>query len=155
MPVNKISSRNLMVEEDIVVKEDMVAYTMMNSYTSGTKFRFYMSIDNEAYIYAFATDLSDPTKVIAKPSGYLLAPYEEERIGDVSNVLFCNGAVINEKNEIYIYYASSDTRLHVAKTTADRLMDYVFHNPPEMFRSLDSAKQRVQLIRKNHPGKEE
>jgi len=106
-------------------------------------------------LYAFATDLLDPTKVIAKPSGYLLAPYEEERIGDVSNVLFCNGAVLNEKNEIYIYYASSDTRLHVAKTTADRLMDYVFHNPPEMFRSLDSAKQRVQLIRKNHPGKEE
>ncbi|MBK6966510.1 MAG: DUF4384 domain-containing protein [Bacteroidales bacterium] len=58
MPVNKISSRNLMVEEDIVVKEDLVAYTMMNSYTSGTKFRFYMTIDNEAYIYAFATDLT-------------------------------------------------------------------------------------------------
>jgi len=58
MPVNKISSRNLMVEEDIVIKEDLVAYTMMNSYTSGTKFRFYMTIDNEAYIYAFATDLT-------------------------------------------------------------------------------------------------
>jgi hypothetical protein len=58
MPVNKISSRNLMVEEDIVLKEDLVAYTMMNSYTSGTKFRFYMTIDNEAYIYAFATDLT-------------------------------------------------------------------------------------------------
>lgn len=58
MPVNRISSRNLMVEEDIVIKEDLVAYTMMNSYTSGTKFRFYMTIDNEAYIYAFATDLT-------------------------------------------------------------------------------------------------
>ena len=58
MPVNKISSRNLMVEEDIVIKEDLVAYTMMNSYTSGTRFRFYMTIDNEAYIYAFATDLT-------------------------------------------------------------------------------------------------
>jgi hypothetical protein len=58
MPVNKISSRNLMVEEDIVIKEDLVAYTMMNSYTSGTKFRFYMNIDKEAYIYAFATDLT-------------------------------------------------------------------------------------------------
>jgi hypothetical protein len=58
MPVNKISSRNLMVEEDVAAKEDLVAYTMMNSYTSGTKFRFYMKVDNEAYIYAFATDLS-------------------------------------------------------------------------------------------------
>jgi len=58
MPANKISSRNLMVEEDVVTKEDLVAYTMMNSYTSGTKFRFYMTVDNEAYIYAFATDLS-------------------------------------------------------------------------------------------------
>jgi len=58
MPVNKISSRNLMVEEDVAAKEDLVAYTMMNSYTSGTKFRFYMTVDNEAYIYAFATDLT-------------------------------------------------------------------------------------------------
>lgn len=100
-------------------------------------------------LYAFATDLKDPTKVIAKPSGYFLAPFEGERVGDVSNVVFCNGAVINEKEEIYIYYASSDTRLHVAKTTKERLLDYVFKNPSEMFRSLDSAKQRLELIKKN------
>ncbi len=100
-------------------------------------------------LYAFATALEDPTRVIAKPSGYLLAPRGEERIGDVSNVLFCNGAVQNEQGKIYLYYGSSDTRLHVAETTIERLTDYVFHNPPEMFRSADSVRQRLSLIRNN------
>ncbi len=74
-------------------------------------------------IYAFATALDDPSRVIAEPGGYLIAPMGEERVGDVSNVVFTNGAVVTENREVYIYYASSDTRLHVATTTLDRLLD--------------------------------
>lgn len=100
-------------------------------------------------LYAFATDLKDPTKVIAKPSGYLMAPQKEERVGDVSNVLFTNGVITSQNDEVFIYYASSDSRQHVAKTTIPILLDYVFHNPKESFRSIDSVKQRIQLIEKN------
>lgn len=100
-------------------------------------------------IYAFATSLEDPFKVIAEPGGFLIAPRGEERIGDVSNVLFTNGAVVNEKGEVYIYYASSDTRTHVAATTVDRLCDYVFNTPADALRSADCVKQRVDLIKKN------
>jgi 4-O-beta-D-mannosyl-D-glucose phosphorylase len=100
-------------------------------------------------LYAFATSFQNPYEVIAKPSGYLLAPYENERIGDVSNVLFCNGAVLKEDGKIFIYYASSDTRIHVATTTLERLEDYLYKNPKEAFRSLDCAKQRIQLIKDN------
>lgn len=100
-------------------------------------------------LYTFATSLEDPSKVIAKPSGLFLAPYDEERVGDVSNVVFCNGAVVNERDEVFIYYASSDTRMHVATTTKEKLMDYVFNTPKEEFRSLDCARQRKELILKN------
>jgi len=101
-------------------------------------------------LYAFATDLDNPTKVIAKPSGYLMAPRGDERTGDVSNVLFCNGLIKTASDEIYLYYGSSDTRLHVAKTDVDRLLDYVFNNPNEKFRSVDSVKQRIELIHNNN-----
>ena len=100
-------------------------------------------------LYAFATDLKDPTKVIAKPSGYLLAPIGEERVGDVSNVVFSNGLIADDSGDIYIYYGSSDTRLHVAKTSVNILIDYVFNNPQEKFRSVDSVKQRIELIKSN------
>ena len=100
-------------------------------------------------IYAFATALDDPFKVIAEPSGYLIAPEGIERVGDVSNVVFTNGAVVNDNNEVYIYYASSDTRLHVASTTLDRLTDYVFNTPPDMLRTADCVKQRIELIKNN------
>lgn len=100
-------------------------------------------------IYAFATDLKEPSKVIAEPSGFLIAPLGEERIGDVSNVVFTNGAVVNENNEVFIYYASSDTRLHVATTTIDRLVDYVFHTPEDPMRSVLCVQQRLELIKKN------
>ncbi len=100
-------------------------------------------------VYAFATDLNDPTKVIAEPSGFLIAPQGEERVGDVSNVVFTNGAIVNEKNEVYIYYASSDTRLHVATTTIDKLKDFVFHTPEDPLRSVLCVQQRCDLIRKN------
>lgn len=100
-------------------------------------------------IYAFATSLEDPFKVIAEPGGFLIAPLGEERVGDVSNVVFTNGAVVNDKNEVYIYYASSDTRTHVAATTVDRLCDYVFNTPTDPLRSMDCVKQRCELIAKN------
>ena len=100
-------------------------------------------------VYAFATDINDPTKVIAEPSGYLIAPQGEERIGDVSNVVFTNGAIVDDDNNVYIYYASSDTRLHVATTTIDKLIDYVFNTPTDPLRSVDCVKQRCELISKN------
>ncbi len=100
-------------------------------------------------IYAFATALDDPTRVIAEPSGFLIAPLGRERVGDVSNVVFTNGAIVNEKEEVFIYYASSDTRLHVATTTLDRLTDYVFSTPEDPLRSVLCVEQRCELIRKN------
>ncbi len=100
-------------------------------------------------IYAFATDLKDPSKVIAEPSGLLIGPRGPERVGDVSNVVFTNGAIALENGEVYIYYASSDTRLHVAGTTMDRLMDYVFNTPEDPMRSPDCVKQRCALVEKN------
>lgn len=100
-------------------------------------------------LYLFATSLEDPTKIIAMPGGHFLAPYDGERVGDVSNVVFCNGAAVNEKGEVFIYYASSDTRLHVATTTVEKLEDYVFNTPEDPYRALDCVKQRIALIEKN------
>lgn len=100
-------------------------------------------------IYAFACDLNEPWKVIAEPGGYLIAPLGAERVGDVSNVVFTNGAVVRENGEVYIYYASDDTRLHVATTTVERLVDYVFNTPADALRSADCVKQRCELISKN------
>lgn len=100
-------------------------------------------------IYAFATSLEDPTKVIAEPSGFLIAPLGSERVGDVSNVVFTNGAIARDNGEVYIYYASSDTRLHVATTTMDKLMDYVFNTPEDPLRSVKCVEQRCDFIRKN------
>jgi len=100
-------------------------------------------------IYAFATALDDPAKVIAQPGGFLIAPYGGERIGDVSNVVFTNGAIVDTDGKVYIYYASSDTRLHVAATDLDRLTDYVFNTPEDPLRSVDCVKQRVDFIRRN------
>lgn len=100
-------------------------------------------------IYLFVTDLKEPWKVIAEPSGFFLAPLGKERVGDVSNVVFTNGAIVNEKNEVYIYYASDDTRLHVATTTIEKLVDYAFHTPEDPLRSADCVKQRCSLIEAN------
>ncbi|NLO08411.1 MAG: glycosidase [Clostridiales bacterium] len=100
-------------------------------------------------IYVFATDLEDPTRIIAEPSGYYIAPMGEERVGDVSNVVFTNGAIVNEDDVVYIYYASSDTRLHVVETTLERLIDYTFNTPADPLRSVDCVRQRCDLISKN------
>lgn len=100
-------------------------------------------------VYAFATSLEDPTKVIAEPGGFLIAPLGGERVGDVSNVVFTNGAIARDNGDVYIYYASSDTRLHVATTTIDKLMDYVFNTPEDPLRSVKCVEQRCDFIRKN------
>jgi 4-O-beta-D-mannosyl-D-glucose phosphorylase len=100
-------------------------------------------------IYAFVTALDNPFKVIAEPGGYLLAPHGAERVGDVSNVVFTNGVVAEKNGRVLIYYASSDTRLHVAESTIDRLLDYCFSAPPDSRTSQDSVLQRIALINKN------
>lgn len=100
-------------------------------------------------LYAFATDLENPGKVIAEPSGLFLSPLGQERIGDVSNVVFTNGAILQENGGIFIYYASSDTRIHVATTTLDKLEDYIFNTPKDPCRSHDCVLQRCELIENN------
>ncbi len=100
-------------------------------------------------IYTFATALDDPGRVIAEPGGYLIAPLGSERTGDVSNVVFTNGAIAAPDGRVYIYYASSDTRLHVATTDIARLTDYVFNTPADPLRSADCVRQRADFIRRN------
>jgi 4-O-beta-D-mannosyl-D-glucose phosphorylase len=100
-------------------------------------------------LYAFLSDLNDPSKVTHAPGGYLIAPEGDERIGDVSNVTFCNGAVRRKDGTIFIYYASSDTRCHVARTTVDKMLDYVTNTPPDALRSAACVRQRIALIEFN------
>jgi 4-O-beta-D-mannosyl-D-glucose phosphorylase len=97
----------------------------------------------------FLSDLNDPSKVIARPGGYFLAPEGEERVGDVSNVVFSNGWVKRKNGDVFIYYGSSDTRMHVAVSTADRLLDYVLNTPEDEFKTGTSVRQRIDLITKN------
>ncbi len=100
-------------------------------------------------LFMFLTDLSEPHKIIARPGGYFLAPEGDERIGDVSNVVFSNGWVMKKNGDVYIYYASSDTRIHVLTTQVVRLLDYVLNTPEDGFRSGTSVQQRMNLIDRN------
>ena len=100
-------------------------------------------------LYMFLTDLKEPNKVIARPGGYFLAPEGEERVGDVSNVVFSGGWVKRKNGEVLIYYGSSDTRIHVVTSTVDRLLDYVLHTPEDGLRSAASVRQRIDLIEHN------
>jgi 4-O-beta-D-mannosyl-D-glucose phosphorylase len=100
-------------------------------------------------LYMFMTDLNDLARVIYKPGGYLLAPAGEERTGDVSNVVFSNGWILEEDGRVFIYYASSDTRMHVATSTLEKLTDYVMNSPSEVFTSLESVKNIIELIDHN------
>ncbi|MCF8324991.1 MAG: glycosidase [Leadbetterella sp.] len=100
-------------------------------------------------LYMFITDLQDLTKVIYKPAGYFLAPEGDESIGDVSNVAFCNGWVLDNDGKIFIYYASSDTRMHVATTTVEKLLDYCKNTVPDGYRSATSVETLKQLIATN------
>lgn len=101
-------------------------------------------------LFMFMTSLEDPSKVIARPGGYFLAPEGDERIGDVSNVVFTNGWIRNENDEVFIYYGSSDTRMHVATTTVERLIDYCLNTPEDGLRSAESVKAINSLIDKNN-----
>ncbi len=100
-------------------------------------------------LYLYMTSLDDPRKVIAQPGGYFMAPVGEERTGDVSNVLFSNGWIADEDGTVYIYYASSDTRMHVATSTIERLIDYCRHTPEDRLRSTTSVKSIYDIIEAN------
>ncbi len=100
-------------------------------------------------LYMFLSDLAHPEKVIKKPGGYFLAPEGQERIGDVSNVVFSNGWIARNDGTVFIYYGSSDTRMHVATSTIDRLLDYVKNTPEDGLRSAVCVEQRIKLITGN------
>jgi 4-O-beta-D-mannosyl-D-glucose phosphorylase len=100
-------------------------------------------------LYAFLTSLDDPSRIIHEPGGYLLGPQGEERVGDVSNVVFSNGWVARDDGRLFIYYASSDTRCHVAVTTVEKLIDYCKHTPADPLRSAACVRQRIDLIDRN------
>ena len=100
-------------------------------------------------LYLFLSELHRPWVVTHKPAGYFIAPEGEERVGDVSNVVFSNGWIERKNGDVFIYYASSDTRLHVATSTVPRLLDYVLHTPADPLRSRACVEQRYALIEKN------
>lgn len=100
-------------------------------------------------LYMFMTSLNDITKVIHHPAGYFMAPNYKETVGDVSNVLFSSGWIENEDGTIYIYYASSDTRMHVAVSSVEKLVDYVSNSPEDTFTSAGSVETILNLIKKN------
>tara|TARA_R110002124_G_scaffold287296_1_gene472353 strand:+ start:1044 stop:2252 length:1209 start_codon:yes stop_codon:yes gene_type:complete len=101
-------------------------------------------------LYLFVTELENPWKLKYAPGGHFLAPKGEERVGDVSNVVFSNGWIKDADGSVYIYYASSDTRIHVAKSTVSQLLDYAKNTPEEALKSSASVQQRLDLIRKNN-----
>lgn len=100
-------------------------------------------------LYMFMTDLDDISKVTHKPAGHFMAPENDERVGDVSNVLFSNGWIADEDGTVYIYYASSDTRMHVAVSSVEKLVDYVCNSPEDTFTSAGSVNTIIDLIEKN------
>ena len=100
-------------------------------------------------LYLYLTDLKNPEKLIAEPAGFFMAPQGEERVGDVSNVLFSNGWIADEDGKVFIYYASSDTRMHVATSTIDKLLDYVLNTPADGYRSAKSVEAIKSLIANN------
>jgi 4-O-beta-D-mannosyl-D-glucose phosphorylase len=100
-------------------------------------------------LYLFMTDLQEIGKIIYKPAGYFMAPEGEERVGDVSNVLFSNGWINREDGSVAIYYASSDTRMHVATTSIDQLVDYVKNTPADGYTSADAVSRVMHIIRGN------
>ncbi len=100
-------------------------------------------------VYVFLCSLEEPWKLIASPGGYFIAPFGTERIGDVSNVIFCNGAVLRQNGELLIYYASSDTRIHLARTNLQTILDYAINTPQDPLFSSECVKQRIGLIENN------
>ena len=97
----------------------------------------------------FMTDLNDLGKVTYKPAGYFMAPEGEERVGDVSNVLFSNGWIADEDGKIFIYYASSDTKMHVATSTVEQLVDYCINTAEDKLTSYDSVQTIINIVESN------
>jgi 4-O-beta-D-mannosyl-D-glucose phosphorylase len=97
----------------------------------------------------YMTSLEDPTKVIAKRGGYFLVPEGTEYVGDVMNVAFANGWIADEDGKVFIYYASADTRMHVATSTIDRLVDYCMNTPEDGLFTASSVETIKKLVRKN------
>ena len=100
-------------------------------------------------LYMYMTSLEDPTKVIADPAGFFMVPEGEEFVGDVMNVLFANGWIADEDGKVFIYYASSDTRMHVATSTVDRLVDYCLNTEPDGLTTSETVRRLNRLIDKN------
>lgn len=100
-------------------------------------------------LYMFMTDLKDPSRITHRPGGHFIAPEGEERVGDVSNVTFSNGWVARDSGEVFIYYGSSDTRMHVATSTVEKLVDYCINTPEDGYRSAASVQTRIALIERN------
>jgi len=100
-------------------------------------------------LYLYMTDIKDPSKLIAEPAGFFMAPEGEERVGDVSNVLFTNGWIIDDDGTVFIYYASSDTRMHVAVSTINKLVDYCLNTPADGLRSAASVETLKRIIYRN------
>ncbi len=100
-------------------------------------------------LYMYMTSLEDPTRVIASPAGFFMAPEGEEFVGDVMNVLFSNGWIADGDGKVYIYYASCDTRMHVATSTVDRLVDYCLNTEPDGFTTTKSVERLKSLIDRN------
>ena len=101
-------------------------------------------------LYMYMTALDDPTRVIAQPGGWFLVPEGEEYVGDVMNVAFSNGWILDDNGRVLIYYATADTRLHVAVSSLDRLIDYCMNTPEDGLTTGASVETIKQLIRKNH-----
>jgi 4-O-beta-D-mannosyl-D-glucose phosphorylase len=100
-------------------------------------------------LFLFLTDLQDISRVIRQPAGYFMAPENEERIGDVSNVLFCNGWILDDDGTVFIYYASSDTRMHIATTHIDVLLDYVLNSKEDAHSNAASVNNVIELAKRN------
>ncbi|MDR3367438.1 MAG: glycosidase [Prevotellaceae bacterium] len=100
-------------------------------------------------LYLYLTELEHPEKLLAEPAGHLIAPIDGERLGDVSNVVFSNGWIADDDGTVYLYYASSDTRMHVAVSSIDRLLDYCLHTAPDGYRSAASVATLTELIGRN------
>jgi 4-O-beta-D-mannosyl-D-glucose phosphorylase len=104
-------------------------------------------------LYMYITALDDPTRVIAQPGGWFLVPEGQEYVGDVMNVAFANGWIMDDDGRVFIYYATADTRLHVATSTVDRLVDYCLHTPEDGLTTAASVETIKRLIAKNHANK--
>ena len=106
-------------------------------------------------LYLYMTTFDDPSRIIAEPAGAFMTPQGDEYVGDVMNVLFCNGWIIDDDGRVFIYYASSDTRMHVATSTVEQLVDYCLNTPSDGLRTALSVEQRIALIERNELVKEE